>query len=189
MLNILYRVGREPERDRAAVAPEGRLLSNHLLAPGPEIQGDEPLPGRFLRVDDRIVDFLLGGNGLDGRLHGIVARIDEPVDLDDLIVDLDVSEPKTPTYPKKPGHLDQLRTLARWWQRCQAEKKGGVLFMHGPYGNGRQVAAQAICTRTGTQLLRADAGAALRLPYGFALIVDLVYREVRLQRSAIFRSD
>ena len=109
VLNILYRVGREPEIDRAAFAPQGRLLSHHLLAPGPEVQGDESLPSRFLRVDDRIVDFLLGGDCRDGRLDGIMTDISESVDLEELIVDPADSEAKRPPAPKKPSQLDQLR--------------------------------------------------------------------------------
>lgn len=179
VLGILQRVGRELEIDRSILAPEGQLLAHHLLAVGPEIQGDEPLSVRGVRVDDRIVDYLLGGNTLDGRLDGIAAEDVTPVSWRDMIVDAE------PPDPKKPSRLDSLKALADWWQQRKSAQEGGVIFMRGLYGSGRLDTTRAICTVTRTPLLVIAADEALRSPHGFALVVDLAYREAQLRQAAI----
>jgi hypothetical protein len=148
------------------------LFANHLLiATG----SDEPLPVRSLRVDDRVVSFLLGGDAPDARLTGLLADAAQVVRWDDLTAD--------------PDQVRRLRTWADWWCERWGPTAGAVWLLHGPLENGQLPAARTLCTALDTPLLAVNTGRALRSPAGWELIVDLCYREARLRGAALYWRD
>jgi AAA+ superfamily predicted ATPase len=142
-------------------------VRHQLVVLGGDQPGDEPLPLRSLRADEHVVAFLLGGDQIDGRLAGVVTRETQPVGWEQLSVDR--------------ADLERLRGLVDWWPRSG----GATLLLHGPYGTGRLAIARAISIAPGRPLLIADATAAARDQPGFEQLVDLCYREARLQGAAI----
>jgi hypothetical protein len=174
-LQILYPVSIQPADRRAALDPSSPLIVHHLLASSPEIQGEEPLPLRSLRLDDRIASYLLGNQAFDGRLQGVLVDDNRQPGWEQIYMDAD--------------RLDRLKTLADWWKERSSNPQAGLtLFLHGAYGSGRRKAALAICAVSGTRLLVADIAEALRVPQLFELTVDLCLREARLQNSALYWS-
>lgn len=66
-------------RNRGLFAPEGRLMANLLLRLVPDPQDREPpLLAHLLKVESRVVRFLLGEDGLDVRLAGCVQTTTPP---------------------------------------------------------------------------------------------------------------
>lgn len=162
----------DPHAGRAAFAAGASLVARHLIQLSADAAGEEPLPTRSLRVDDRIVAFLLGDDRPDERLERVLspAAAGEPWER------LIVAEPV----------LGALQALAGRWAQLRADPEAGLLlYLHGPDPAGRLAAARAICAATNTPLLQADAAAALRSPYGFDLAVELAYREACLRGAAI----
>jgi AAA+ superfamily predicted ATPase len=177
-----------PEAGRAALASTSPLLLYHLLALSGGADGEEPLPMRSLRVDDRIAAYLLGGNApsaadaIDARLDGIAVRGQLTQDWHSL-------------------DREKIAELAAWWRRRREEIErapgqvgaaqparmpGAAMFLQGPYGSGRRATAQAICAATQTPLLISDVPRALRARDGWAQIVDLAYREAALLGAALY---
>ncbi len=171
VLEILQGDEPAPEAARAAFDGQSPLLRHHLIVVG-EGTG-EPLPMRSVRVDDRITSYLLGGDLADARLGQIVGHAGEAVSWDSLYVEFE--------------RLSHPQTLGAWWRR-QRERGGATIFLHGPYGSARLDTARALCTDAGTRLLVADVTLALRAPHTFELLVDLAYREARLQGAALYWS-
>jgi AAA+ superfamily predicted ATPase len=173
VLQILHPVAPQPATGRSAFDVGAPLLAHHLLALGSDVQGDEPLPMRSIRVDDRIAGYLLGSDRPDSRLAAVVSQPVGPLPWDQLSAD--------------PERIARLQALAQWWrQRREESEPGATLFLHGPYGSGRLAAARAICTATETPLLVADTGGALRASVGWERIIDLSYREVALREAALY---
>jgi AAA+ superfamily predicted ATPase len=170
---ILYPEAPTPAAGRAVFAAQAPLMRRRLLAPGADVQGDEPLPGRALRVDDRIAAYLLGDDRPDGRLERILWQPVDPPGWDDLII--------------TPERLERLQRLAAWHRQRRDEVRGGMtLFFHGPYGSGRLAAARAIAADSDTPLLVADIHALLAAAYPAGQTIDLCYREAMLADAALY---
>ncbi|MCG8353896.1 MAG: AAA family ATPase [Chloroflexales bacterium] len=147
------------------------LVDQHLLLLG-DARGDEALPAQSVRLDGRIAGYLLDSDTIDERLRDLAIWPSE----------LAWSE-----LSSAAEHLERLQALAAWWrEQRQDDRFGAALLLHGPYGSGRLAAARAICTQATTTLLVIDAERALRAPSGWERIVDLAYREARLQNAALF---
>jgi ATPase family associated with various cellular activities (AAA) len=163
----------------AAFEPRSHLLTPQLIMVGGGVDGDQPLPSRFVRIDERIAGFLLGSQMPDSRLDGTL-QIAPALAWTDIVVG--------------DEQLERLKAVSAWWQlqRSQdqggSEQKGGTLFLHGPYGSGRLRAAQVLtgATLPPTLLYVADTAAALRSPHGFERLVRLAYREALLQDAALY---
>lgn len=175
-LQILHPTLPSLRAGRDAFDARAPLLRYSMLSLESAIQTDEPLPMRSLRIDDRIANYLLGSDLQDGRLEDILTQSYRLVSIWEQII-----------APSE--HIYRLQALAAWWARTRATRNAGMTaLLYGPYGSGRQLAAQAICTETGTPLLLANLPAAARSPLGYHLIVDLCYREAALRGAALFWS-
>src|SRR5262249_47145601 len=170
---VLRQTYREAEPDqlllggRAMFEPRSRLALSRLLRIGEEAGGDEPLPLRSVRVDDRITSYLLGSDAPDSRLREVMIVAVKPIAWDQLVAD--------------NQHVEQLQGLAGWWRAHQGRsRRGAVLLLHGAYGSGRLSSARALCGDLRTALLVADVEAALRAACGWEEAVHLCYREALL---------
>ena len=68
----------------AIFGPRATLARNRLVTVGGA--DEEPFGSRTVSVDERVLQFLMGGDTLDARLDGIGRWFDEPVDLQTLPV-------------------------------------------------------------------------------------------------------
>ncbi|MCU1670253.1 MAG: ATPase central domain protein [Blastococcus sp.] len=155
---------------RQVLTPTSRLVAPGLVRlHDPSGQPGSPLPDRELSVDDRLVAYVTGHDGMDAALSEVadVVRI-APTGpgIDRLVVADEVRA--------------QLASLQRRPQR--------LCLLRGPEGSGRQGAAEVLAQAWGvTALLRVQTD---RLPFEdparFAALVQAVSREARLQRAAPF---
>ncbi len=140
---LLWRLlGLEPATPaaRAPFAPGGPLLQHRLvLAPAQINNYPVPLLERPLKLDDRIVAYLLGAEALDAALTDAVELI-PAVAPDDL-----------PAIP--PELLPRLGHLLAWWRR---EATPPILLL-GRRGAGRSAAARYLATALCRPLLVASA--------------------------------
>ena len=141
-------------------------LSQHQLITLLEVRNDESLSMRAVRLEERIVAHLTGSDISDGRLNNLLTTA-QACAWTDLITE--------------PNTAAQLQTVATWWQNQQQL----VLFLHGPSDQNGLKAARALCTANGVPLLTADVRAALQHPLGWQRVINLAYREARLQNAAL----
>ncbi|QCP49802.1 ATP-binding protein [Trinickia violacea] len=128
-----------------------------------------PLIGRFLKVDDRIVSFLLGSDQLDDRIAPYVRRMELGQALDSLVVEDGVRR-----------GLQQLAVDARGTRRL-------VVHLQGRAGSGRRTIAKALALACGRPLVGADLE---RMQQGadFSTCLVLIDREARLAGAALYWS-
>lgn len=156
---------------RALFEPTARLFEYALLVSNAD--AELPLSMRLLRIDDRIVDYLLGGDQIDGRLAGLRSRLAAPCGWDQLVGETE--------------HIERLRRIAEGCRdRRRSDRPLPVLFLHGGYGSGRLDAARAVCTDAATPLLIHDIEVLVQAPAGWDQTVVLAFREAMLRSAALY---
>jgi SpoVK/Ycf46/Vps4 family AAA+-type ATPase len=145
-------------------------LVKHLLIPfieAPE-EGKKTLLTRFIKVDDRIVNYLLGFNLIDKKIEHFTELIRAQTDLDEL---------QLPEEQKSEIEgLISRRELT----------DGTNCFLHGPYGVGKKTVARGICKELGMALLTVDIAYLVNTDADFEAVISRSFREAKLQDSAIF---
>src|SRR5439155_13793655 len=96
------------------------------------------LLSRYLKLDDRIVGFLLGSDSVDARVHPL------RVQPDDEHLQLDQSA------------REQVRMWAGAWSTLSVHRPP-VVYLHGRYGTGSSAAAHVLAQGLGRRLLTLDA--------------------------------
>ncbi|HET6232006.1 MAG TPA: AAA family ATPase, partial [Longimicrobiaceae bacterium] len=132
-------------------------------------QREPPLLSRYLKVDERVVDFLVGVEAMDGALLHVVRPVASAPRLADLLL---------------PDEL------ARRLPLLAAERGPGgeppVFHLQGPYGVGKESTAAALCREMGLGLLAVDvARLAADEPRAVADALRLAGREALLRGAAL----
>jgi len=152
---------------RKSFSPQAPLVKHHLLT-----LDDDP-PGRattflakFLKVDERIIDYLLGSEQIDARLLPFAQLVNPRIEWQDVIL---------------PDELIvKLRRLSN------GAESDLVCCFQGPFGVGKRTAAEALCKESGLPLLVIDVPRLLSGEIPFELATDLALREGRLQGAALY---
>ncbi|MCX9076334.1 MAG: AAA family ATPase, partial [Candidatus Methanoperedens sp.] len=147
-----------------------------------------------VQVDSHIARFLLGDDGLDTRLNGIVTRLDKPERqfLPDDPISARVEQFRLWYHRWKAQRIQRATDFYRRWRVEETgidepDWIGTTVLLVGPYGVGKLAFAQAMCTGD-APLLVVQSAAALNSPLGWETVVDLVYREGRLHDAAVYWS-
>jgi hypothetical protein len=149
-------------------SPEAVLFKHQLLAFAHDPSTpDPPLPAQPLKLDGRITRFLLGSDEIDPHIRPFAARF----------------EPRPATHVLMDAELQQ--RLAGLAHSAWAAH-GAVVHLSGPYGVGKQQAAEAICRDRAQRLLTVDSDLlAERDSEEFEHGVTLILREAVLQPAAV----
>jgi AAA+ superfamily predicted ATPase len=161
-----------PERHLAArrhFLHGSALLRNRLIEPIDDPSMPHPtLLSRGLKPDDRIVQYLLGADAIDGRLQPFAELQTQSRSLDELVLDAQARR-----------SLDALLALI-----------GGaappLIHLTGPAGVGKHSVAAALCQADGRPLLAVQIDRLLaEPPAGMAASLALIDREARILGSAV----
>jgi SpoVK/Ycf46/Vps4 family AAA+-type ATPase len=171
VLTLLFPAVEEKIKARAYFSPAAPLRKNHLIY---LLERNEnavlSLISSFIKVDDRIVNFLLGFDDLDSRIRDFSYLIKPKRSFEDLIL------------PEEFKH--KLTNLAN----CYSGNRLPMKFLFcGPPGSGKKSAADAVCRKAGINLLVVDSKSLLEGdPVETAY---LTVREALLQKSALYLKD
>jgi SpoVK/Ycf46/Vps4 family AAA+-type ATPase len=171
VLNLLCPSFEEKLRARPRFESDAPLLRHHLLHlfDDPSHQ-NPPLLGKYLKVDKRVVNYLLDSDEIDYRLLQYARHTVPQTRFEDLLLPSDIKR-----------RLISL-TLD---QRTGAD--GLIFYFQGPYGVGKQITAEAICRDLGMGLLAVDGERLLNTEgSSFNNMVHLAGREALLQNAAIY---
>lgn len=186
LLDLLCSSREEKIAARCHFLPQAPLFRYHLLHyivnNG---QPAKPLLSRCLKLDDRLVNLLLGIQGVDSGLVSLTRLIIPQRDWSTIIL--------------KKGLKEQLSRLAKaYFQELQHRRL--IFYFCGPYGAGKKSAAEAFCRKVGLSLLVSDmreiiSRAAVPVTVSeqdpgtepaFEKIVRSLFRESLLQPAAIY---
>ena len=159
---------------RKYFAASASLCKNYLLHlfvdpahPSP------PLLGKYIKVNNRVVNYLCGADELDEALVAHT-RIHLPGRrLEDLVLPEEIKR--------------RLRRLAK---KKAIHDQGLILYLQGPYGVGKQTTAEAVCHQLGLKLLVVKIDNLLKeKQVQFEKAVRLAIREALLQNAALYWQD
>lgn len=136
------------------------LVDADLLA----LEGDGPLPTRSVRVDSRIVAYLLGDDAHDPALENLATVTEPDRDLDSLAV---------------AAHRRVLDELAD----PDLKEAPPVVIIHGPSGTRKAARVAALCGERQVPLVRLDASQVTT--EALAELLGRVRREARLRAAAV----
>ena len=133
-------------------------------------QHQPPLLSKFLKVDERIVNYLLDSDECDARLLPYVQSIQPQVHLDTLSLPDDLK-----------------RRLGLLVQQQQATDTELILYLQGPYGVGKQAIAEAICRELGLELVVVEVELLLQAnSIPFERVIRLACREAILRGAVLY---
>jgi SpoVK/Ycf46/Vps4 family AAA+-type ATPase len=168
VLRLLGVPGRESSaNERTALSPAGRLMRRGLLTPPAEDSGQASLLARPLRIEERIVDYLVGSDRIDVRLEpfGRLYGADDTAATWSLPDDL-------------RGGL--VRLLAEPVEHAR------LLYLCGPASAAKRGTARAACAQAGRSLLLVDAQAVLASHADRAgTLLTACVREALLQQAVL----
>jgi AAA+ superfamily predicted ATPase len=146
------------------------LLAHSLVT----IQDDTPttrapLLSRSLKLDDRIVGYLIGDDELDARLTSHSILIAPKKTMHDLILRDDLSS-----------------SLPILLEAHRLTDHGICLYFQGPYGVGKRSTAEALCSQLGLNLLVVHADQLVSAGADLSLSTRLISREASLQNAAVY---
>jgi SpoVK/Ycf46/Vps4 family AAA+-type ATPase len=156
---------------RPCFMPDAPLVKDQLLHMFDDpSQHRPPLLGKYLKVDEQVVNYLLGSDALDARLLPYAQHTASQARLEDLLLPVEVK-----------------RRLALLIERQGRGDKGLMFYFQGPYGVGKQTTAEAICRVLGMGLFVIDGERLLTAEdTAFEVTIRLAAREALLHNAALY---
>jgi AAA+ superfamily predicted ATPase len=171
-LRLFCRTLEERVKARAVFDQSATLFTAPLLILT-ESPDERPAPrlNRFVKIEDRVVEFLLGDNHPDGRLVAnfqVVRWVNPWMDVQALLV---------PEETKA-----KLEGLAQCWSHATP----WCCLLYGPAGVGKKTAAEALSKRWGYALLVLDMPTLLKLDAPLQTLLRVAFREARFYGDAMY---
>jgi ATP-dependent 26S proteasome regulatory subunit len=165
-------------RSRVLFSDSASLFRTGILQKADDPQSPSGSSGlaQFLRLDPRIVGYLLGDNGIDGRLADAVTFVRPFSSTDHVFVDGAIK-------------ARLLNFVPAYFSEDNAGPRKLILHFHGPYGAGKQELARAVCGQLGCPLVRADAESLLACETTGEELLPLAFREGLLLQAALYLSN
>lgn len=171
LMNLLLSTMSDRLLARAAFEPDGTLLKFRLLQLFDDSAAPTPLISRFLKLDDRVVDFLLGRERIDARLGAIASLSNE-----DGCESIQVGGERE----------NRMRDFVRAYFGEPAPRKENLVFyFYGPYGSGKRALAELIAADLGLPLVVGDLGRMSEVALPFEEAAWLLGREALLQPAIL----
>ena len=174
VISLLCGTAQEKLEARLAFDSQAPLVKYRLLQITDYSQ-DSPttLLSRFIKLDDRITNFLLGlRQTTDARLEAKASLVSPKIKSDQVIVSEDVR-----------GGIRSF--INSHFKVTDSEKQNVIFYFYGPYGSGRRSLTENVCSDLGIPLIIADVEKMLGGQPPFEEIIWLIGRETVLQRAAL----
>ncbi|MFC1944174.1 AAA family ATPase [Chloroflexota bacterium] len=154
---------------RELFLPQAPLIAHHLLRLGDDSTiRSTSLLVKNLKVDDRIVNYLLGSDQIDARLTQYVRVVIHSVRSKDLVL----SE-------------SNKKRLKRIISVVREDADNHIIYLQGPGGIGKKTIADLICRSGKMTLLMVDVASLLSSDLPVEIATELVLREAKLLGNVI----
>lgn len=133
---------------------------------------DQPVPllRKYLKVDERIVRYLLGTDETESSALSYCTPVKPVASLGEMLLPDDV-----------------IKNLSMLCEKHNASGRGMLFYFQGGYGVGKQTTAEALCGRVQLGLLLADLEKVKSEDaFSFERLLSLIWREARLKKSAVY---
>jgi SpoVK/Ycf46/Vps4 family AAA+-type ATPase len=174
ILKLLCHSQEEQIAARSCFSTQSSLLKYRLLQFCENSPANQtPLLSRPLKLDDRIVNFLLELTELDNRLESFARLVSPQISLNQVAASESLKS--------------RLHSLTRWYLHEQTHANRKLLYLfHGAYGTGKKSTAEALCREFGIPLIVADVAGMLTEQNTFEETVWRLFREALLLPAALY---
>src|SRR5882672_3470576 len=175
ILNLCCRSLDERLQARTRLLPEAPLCKYELILPAGDPSPDQTsVLARSLKIDELILNYLLGAETVDERIASFARVVCPQVDLAQVLL---------------PGKL--MQSLAAAFQNELENKSdnltgASVFFLQGPEGSGKRFVAEALCQAAGVELLVAEAPAMISTATDRGSLAARLFREAKLHGMVVF---
>lgn len=166
-LNLLCPSTRARQSSRGRFTTGAPLLRNDILQLLPDSDQPRSSLACKLKLEDGIINLLLGCESLDAKLAPFSQLIDPNISLADIQTSMDLK-----------------RILQMLAERAQKESLN--LYFHGPRGVGKRLAAEALAVQINSRLLVVESEHMLALATDVAQTLKLVLREARFRNALLY---
>ncbi|MFZ3382990.1 MAG: ATP-binding protein [Candidatus Methanoperedens sp.] len=166
VINLLCNSMDEKLSARKYFSPTSSLIKNHLVyLTVDEPDRQTPLLSKNIKVDERIINYLIGENEFDPRIRKFSYLIEPKKSFNDII--------------EENNRISLIELTKRI-----TSIKVPMFFFHGAYGTGKKMMAEAICNELETSLLVVDSKILLKGdPFE---TINIIFREALLQNSTLY---
>ena len=171
-MNLLLGTPAERLAARSSFEPQAPLMKYRLLRMTDDAPGGGPLISRHLKLDDRIVNFLIHNNQIDARLEPMARLAHPEADRDHTLMAEDAHR-QIQDFVRA-----QSNDAHPFWDNI-------VCHFYGPYGSGKRALGEAISADIRFHILAIDAGKMLDGPLPYEEAVWLLGREALLQPALL----
>jgi SpoVK/Ycf46/Vps4 family AAA+-type ATPase len=182
IMNLFCTSLEEKLEARKRLIAESPLLKYQLIMNAGDVaSGQMTSLSRILKIDDRILNYLLDIECMDEQLIPFTAAVTPRASLDELLFPAEFKERLV--HVMQPSGVSP----ARKEKEC-----GRVFFFHGPEGVGKKLTAEALCKSLGISMLVADVPHMLTNSStgngqpSLTFLVQKVFREAGIRSSAVF---
>lgn len=174
ILNLFCRSLDERLQARTRLLPEAPLCKNELVLPAGDASPEQTSAlTRSLKIDGRILNYLLGAEAIDERIVSFSRVVHPQVDLAQVLL---------------PDSM--MQSLAAGFQNEMENKldalSAAVFVLQGPEGSGKQFVAEALCRTAGVELLVAETSAMISAAPDQTTLAARLFREAKLRDAVIF---
>jgi len=167
VIKLLCQNIEEMIKARMNFSPGSPLLKNQLIYLSDNRNDDHStLLSRSIKVDERIISFLLGFDEIDPGIKKFSTIINSKRTIKDLIL---------------PGNDTALIDKIKWYFQTNNPQ---IFFLAGPYGTGKKTVAEIVSNEFDMPLLIVDSK--VLLEDGSYEMLDMVLREAILQKASIY---
>jgi len=176
ILNLFCYSLDEKLQARARFLPDAPLLHHALIQPASEAAGEATtLLSRALKIDERILNYLLDNDAIDQRIAFCVRVVNPRVDLAEVLLPDKLKQQLAGVFKREAESL-----------RAGAASGPTVFALEGPEGSGKRFVAEALCAAPARELLIADAAGIVSLAAEATSLTAHLFREATLRNSVVF---
>ena len=171
ILNLLCNAFNEKISARQYLVTESSLFNNQLLQlfEDPSQQAP-PLLSNYVKINERIVSYLLGSDEIEKSISPYVRIADPDISLSDVMLP-DMINTRLKSFVLTPP----------------AQNERALIYIQGTSGSGKKTTVKALCSELGRRLLIVD-GARLSSvdEVNFDLLLQFIKRESVLQNAVLY---
>jgi SpoVK/Ycf46/Vps4 family AAA+-type ATPase len=171
ILNLCCRSLDEKLQARTRLLPQSPLVRNFLIASASETE-QTSLLSRPLRIDGRVLNYLLEANAADERIDSFARVVVPQVDFTRVLLSPELKNRLATCFQEELG-------------KARSAGCASVLILEGVSGAGKNFVTEALCYNAGRELIVADAASLLATNSKRPAAVAALFREAKLRNAVV----
>jgi len=176
ILNLCCRSLDEKVQARTRLLADAPLVKHELIMPAGDSSPEQTTHiSRALKIDERILNYLLGAETIDERIASVVRLAHPKAELARVLLPPAIMPELTECFRRQVES-----------ERSGAARGAAVLVLQGAEGSGRNFVTEALCRDARKELLIADGPGLLAAGTQQSHLITRLFREARLRDAVVF---